>query len=83
MLDYKFLQESLTSNNGESINYRWTHGATDKHLGDTLIIYSLIQMMRSKIVVCLGSGSGFVPRIMVQAHRDLVEQGIFREHNVS
>jgi hypothetical protein len=39
-------------------------------------------MMRSKIVVCLGSGSGFVPRIMIQSHRDLVDQGIFKENNV-
>jgi hypothetical protein len=82
MLDYNYILNSLTSNDGESINYKWTHGATDKHLGDTLIIYSLIQMMRSKIVVCLGSGSGFVPRIMIQSHRDLVDQGIFKENNV-
>lgn len=77
MLDYKFIQDYITSNKGESVSYRWTHGATDKHLGDALVIYSLIQMMRSKIVVCLGSGGGFIPRVMVQAQRDLKNQGIF------
>ena len=82
MIDYSFLTSYITSNDGEPVQYRSTHGATDKHLGDTLIIYSLIQMMRSKIVVCLGSGGGFVPRVMVQAHRGLKEQGIFEEYNV-
>ena len=82
MIDYSFLTRYITSNDGEPVQYRSTHGATDKHLGDTLIIYSLIQMMRSKIVVCLGSGGGFVPRVMVQAHRGLKEQGIFEEYNV-
>jgi len=77
MIDYSFLTSYITSNNGEPVQYRSTHGATEKHLGDGLIIYSLIQMMRSKIVVCLGSGGGFIPRLMVQAQRDLHNQGIF------
>src|SRR6056300_92504 len=77
MIDYSFLTSYITSNNGEPVQYRSTHGATEKHLGDGLIIYSLIQMMRSKIVVCLGSGGGFIPRLMVQAQRDLYNHGIF------
>ena len=59
------------------VPYRWSHGATDTHLGDGLIIYSLIQYMRAKICVCLGSGGGFVPRLMTQARYDLYRQGIF------
>jgi len=82
MIDYSFLTSYITSNDGEPVQYRSTHGATDKHLGDALVIYSLVQMMRSKIVVCLGSGGGFVPRVMVQAHRGLKEQGIFEDYNV-
>ena len=39
-----------------NVPYRWSHGATDDHLGDGLIIYSLIQYMRAKVCVCLGSG---------------------------
>lgn len=61
----------------DPVSYRWSHGATDDHLGDGLIIYSLIQYMRSKVCVCLGSGGGFVPRIMTQARVDLHSQGIF------
>ena len=33
--------------------------------------------MRAKVCVCLGSGGGFVPRIMTQARFDLYNQGIF------
>ena len=59
------------------VKYRWTHGATDLHLGDGLLIYSAIQYMRAKICVCLGSGGGFIPRIMSQARMDLHDQKIF------
>jgi len=33
--------------------------------------------MRAKVCVCIGSGSGFIPRIMTQARIDLYNQGIF------
>lgn len=65
----------------DPVQYRWTHGATNHHLGDGMIIYSLIQMMRFKTIVCLGSGGGFIPRIMTQARLDLHEQGIFEGSN--
>jgi hypothetical protein len=61
--------------------YRWTHGATDFHMGDGILVYSAIQYMRAKVCVCLGSGGGFIPRIMTQARRDLHEQGIFEGDN--
>lgn len=61
----------------EAVPYRWSHGATDDHLGDGLIIYSLIQYMRAKVCVCLGSGGGFIPRIMTQSRYDLWNQNIF------
>ena len=59
------------------VKYRWTHGATDKHLGDGLLIYSAIQYLRAKTCVCLGSGGGFIPRIISQARFDLHDQEIF------
>ena len=59
------------------ITYRWTHGATDKHLGDGMLVYSVIQYMRAKTCVCLGSGGGFIPRIMSQSRMDLHDQEIF------
>lgn len=60
------------------VTYRWTHGATDYHLGDGLLVYSIIQYMRAKVCVCLGSGGGFIPRIMTQARIDLYDCGIFK-----
>lgn len=59
------------------VKYRWTHGASNYHLGDGLLIYSIIQLMRYKSLVCLGSGGGFIPRIMTQARLDLHDQEIF------
>ena len=59
------------------VKYRWTHGATDYHLGDGMLIYSIIQYLRAKICVCLGSGGGFIPRIMSQARIELHDQQIF------
>lgn len=72
-----YIKEFITNNGSDPVSYRWTHGATDYHLGDGLIIYSLIQYMRAKTCVCLGSGGGFIPRIMTQARMDLHDQGIF------
>jgi len=90
LLNLGLIQKYLTSNqtkkrdsNNKSftefapVKYRWTHGATDLHLGDGLLVYSIIQHMRAKVCVCLGSGGGFIPRIMTQARVDLHDQKIF------
>ena len=61
----------------KKVPYRWTHGATDLTLGDGLLIYSIIHYMRAKVCVCLGSGGGFIPRIMTQARVDLYDSQIF------
>ncbi len=84
--DLNYLKNNLTNNieyneyqeqEEVPVPYRWSHGATDLHLGDGLIIYSIIQYMRAKVCVCLGSGGGFVPRLMTQARYDLYRQNIF------
>ena len=90
ILDKHFIKHNITNNTLETVEengkmyfkhnpvpYRWTHGATDFHLGDGLLIYSIIQLMRYKSLVCLGSGGGFIPRIMTQARLDLHDQEIF------
>ena len=94
LLNVDFIKNFLTNNQRESedvnsipyteldkVPYRWTHGATDLHLGDGLLIYSLIHHLRAKTCVCLGSGGGFIPRIMTQARFDLYEAGIFEGNN--
>jgi hypothetical protein len=79
--DKEYIKRFITVNqkNGEvyPVPYRWSHGATDYHLGDGLLVYALIQHMRAKVCVCIGSGGGFIPRIMTQARLDLYSQGIF------
>jgi len=72
-----FITGNITTNAGELVPYRWTHGATTEHMGDGLIVYSIIQHMRAKTCVCIGSGGGFIPRIMTQARLDLHKQNIF------
>ena len=78
ILNHKYIKNNITTNDGkEDVKYRWSHGATDKHLGDGILIYSLIQFHKYKTLVCLGSGGGFIPRIMTQARLDLHSQNIF------
>lgn len=76
-----FNRHNITSDEGKLLPYLWTHGATSEHLGDGLIVYSILQHMRAKNCVCIGSGSGFIPRIMTQARIDLHKQGIFEGNN--
>lgn len=72
-----YIKQFITNNGDNPVPYRWTHGATDLHMGDGIIIYALIQHLRSKNCVCIGSGGGYIPRIMTQARIDLHKQGIF------
>lgn len=91
ILDKNYIRTHITNNSNpqsatgktviEPVPYRWTHGATDYHLGDGLVVYSIIQHMRYKVCVCLGSGGGFIPRIMTQARLDLYDQKIFEGDN--
>lgn len=48
-----------------------SHGAKNGFLGGGILYYGLPYMFRAKTCVCLGSGSGFVPRLMRQAQLDL------------
>ena len=80
ILNHEYIKKHITTNNGkEDVPYRWSHGATDKHLGDGILIYSLIQFHKYKTLVCLGSGGGFIPRIMSQARYDLSLEGYYKE----
>jgi hypothetical protein len=47
------------------------HGATNDFLGSGIMYYAITYMMKARVAVCLGSGGGFVPRIMRQAQRDI------------
>ena len=44
-------------------------------MGDGMILYSLMYFFKPKLSVCLGSGNGFVPRIMWTCLTDLKYEG--------
>lgn len=77
LLNQEFIENNITTNNGDDLLYLWTHGGTKSHMGDGIVVYSIIQHMRAKVCVCIGSGSGYIPRIMTQARIDLHKQKIF------
>lgn len=49
------------------------HGAIPdtEYMGLSLVYYALIYGLRAETCVCLGSGGGYVPRVMAQAQRGL------------
>jgi hypothetical protein len=73
----QYKDEMLEEAQFEPVLYRWSHGATDEHLGAGIIYYSLVYYLKARTCVCLGSGGGFVPRIMSQARLDLWKDGTF------
>ena len=77
LLNYDYIIGYITTNEGEEVPYRWSHGATEKHIGDGILIYSLIYFHKFKNLVCLGSGGGYIPRIMSQARYDLSVEGFY------
>ena len=76
ILDHKYIENKITKNDGkDDVKYRWSHGATDKHFGDGMIVYSMMYFFKPQVSVCLGSGGGFIPRIMWTCMEDLSKEG--------
>ena len=75
ILNHEYIEQEITTNQGKDFRYRWSHGATDQHMGDGMILYSLMYFFKPKLSVCLGSGNGFVPRIMWTCLTDLKYEG--------
>jgi len=73
LIDKKFITGKLT------VDDPWcaSHGAGDgsEDLGAGMLYYALAYSLRARVCVCLGSGGGFVPRLMRQAQRDLGIEG--------
>ncbi|RYE61622.1 MAG: class I SAM-dependent methyltransferase, partial [Oxalobacteraceae bacterium] len=51
--------------------WQWSHGAGTDYLGMGLLYYAMVYLLKARVAVCLGSGGGFVPRLMRQAQRDI------------
>jgi hypothetical protein len=67
LLDREFILRTLT----HDAPWCGSHGAEGAYLGMGLIYYGLVYARQARTAVCLGSGGGFVPRMMRQAQRDL------------
>jgi hypothetical protein len=69
LLDTAFIRSMITADD------RWcaSHGSGDgsSNLGAGILYYGIAYASKAKTCVCLGSGGGFVPRLMRQAQRDL------------
>ena len=78
ILNHEYIKQEITTNDGEQFRYRWSHGATDKHMGDGMILYSMMYFFKPKISVCLGSGNGFIPRTMSKVNDDLEYEGFHK-----
>ena len=81
ILNHEYIKDEITTNQGKEFRYRWSHGATNNHMGDGIITYSMMYFFKPKISVCLGSGGGFIPRIMSAANQDLREEGFNRNNS--
>ena len=71
ILNHEYIEKEITTNQEKDFRYRWSHGATDKHIGDGMILYSLMYFFKPKVSVCLGSGNGYIPRIMSKVNDDI------------
>jgi hypothetical protein len=56
---------------------KWSesHGAELDYLGMGSLYYSIPYALKSLTCVCLGSGAGFVPKLMHKAQEDLIKEG--------
>jgi hypothetical protein len=67
LLDSRVIDQFLT----REAPWHESHGAGNGYLGMGLLYYAVTYALRADVAVCLGSGGGFVPRLMRQAQRDL------------
>ena len=69
MIDKGFITNYLTVDDPWCFSHGSGNGSED--LGAGMLYYSLAYSLKARTCVCLGSGGGFVPRMMRQAQRDL------------
>ena len=72
LLNHNLIQSSLLA----EAPWAESHGADHaKYLGAAMLYYSFAYAFQCQTIVVLGSGGGFVPRILRQAQRDLQASG--------
>ena len=73
LIDKDFIKSHLTAEDPWCSSHGSENGSED--LGGGMLYYALTYSLKPKTCVCLGSGGGFVPRMMRQAQRDLALEG--------
>ncbi len=53
-----------------SVLYSESHGCLDGTLGVGYLYYGMVAALQARVVVCIGSGGGFVPDLLAQVQRD-------------
>jgi hypothetical protein len=80
ILNRGWIYDSITRNQDSgSVSYRWTHGANDSYLGSGIFYYAIPYFLKAQVCVCLGSGGGYVPRLMVDCVWELNETNMYGE----
>ena len=83
VLNRGWLYDSITRNQDSgSVSYRWTHGANDVYMGAGIMYFSIPYFLKAETCVCLGSGGGFVPRLMTDCMWELQETDIIKNGEV-
>ena len=78
ILNRGWIYDSITRNQDSgSVSYRWTHGANDTYLGSGIFYYAVPYFLKARVCVCLGSGGGYVPRLMVDCVYELNETNMY------
>jgi len=81
ILNRGWIYDSITRNQDSgSVSYRWTHGANDTYMGSGIMYFSIPYFLKARVCVCLGSGGGYVPRLMVDATWELGETNMYPEN---
>ena len=80
ILNRGYIYDSITRNEDSgSVSYRWTHGANDTYMGSGIMYFSIPYFLKARVCVCLGSGGGYVPRLMVDCVHELNETQMYGE----
>ena len=80
ILNRGWIYDSITRNQDSgSVSYRWTHGANDTYMGSGIMYFSIPYFLKARVCVCLGSGGGYVPRLMVDCVHELNETEMYGE----
>ena len=80
ILNRGWIYDSITRNQDSgSVSYRLTHGANDTYMGACIFYYAIPYFLKAQVCVCLGSGGGYVPRLMVDCVYELNETEMYGE----